>query len=163
MLAQKMLIVSLAVCDSLILKAENNCGKTKVVLTCLNFSTCSEMENEIAIMLERREHSRLKLRIPVLLSWEESKNPVRSETLDISSRGFYCTTKEPFAPGDRLRALLSIPAAYDSVDSDLYLEAEVEVMRVMMDNVISGFGLGCRIADYHVVDKQAAMAWHLRA
>ena len=88
---------------------------------------------------------------------------MRSETLDISSRGFYCTTKEPFAPGDRLRALLSIPAAYDSRDSNLYLDAEVEVMRVTMDNVISGFGLGCRIADYHVVDNQTALNWPLNA
>jgi len=154
-----MLLASRTLCEPLILNAENDWCEAKVVLTCLNFSTSSEMKSEIAMMLERREHARLKLRIPVLLSWEESKNPVRSETLDISSRGFYCTTKEPFAPGDRLRALLSIPAAYDPKVSDLYLDAEVEVMRVIIDNVISGFGLGCRIADFHVVDQQTAMNW----
>lgn len=125
----------------------------------LSFSTSSKMENQIAVMMERRKHTRLKLRIPVLLSWAESQNPVRSETMDISSKGFYCTTKEPFAPGDRMRALLSIPAAYDFTDSELYLDAEVEVMRVLVDNVTSGFGLGCRIGKYHIVDKQAALKW----
>jgi hypothetical protein len=118
------------------------------------------MENQIAVIKERRKHSRLKLRISVLL-WAESKNPVRSETIDISSEGFYCTTSEPFAPGDRLRCLLSIQAPSDSVESELNLDAEVEVMRVLIDNDTSGYGLGCRIAEYHLVNKQTAQKWPL--
>jgi hypothetical protein len=118
------------------------------------------MENQIAVMKDRRKHARLKLRIPVLL-WAESKNPVRSETMDISSDGFYCTTSEPFAPGDRLRCLLSIQVPFDSMESELTLDAEIEVMRVLIDNDTAGFGLGCRIAEYHVVNKQTALKWPL--
>ena len=119
------------------------------------------MDNHIALIMERREHARLNLRIPVLLCWAESKNPVPSETVNISSKGFYCTTKEPFAPGDRLRALLSLPAPSESKGNELYLDAKVEVMRVLMDNDASGFGLGCRIAGYHVLSRETAEKWPL--
>ncbi len=38
------------------------------------------------------------------------------------------------------------------MDSELYLDAEIEVMRVLVDT--SGFGLGCRIGEYHIVNQQ---------
>lgn len=107
-------------------------------------------------MIERRKHARLTLRIPLLLFCAASDSPVQSETVNISSDGFYCTTREPFAPGDRLRCLLPIPAPPDTAESELYIDAEVEVMRVRIDNKTPGFGLGCRIADYRVVNKQTA-------
>lgn len=47
------------------------------------------------------------------------------------------------------------------MESELNLDAEVEVMRVLIDNDTSGFGLGCRIAEYHVVNKQTAQKWPL--
>lgn len=119
------------------------------------------MDNMTDEMIERRTDVRLKLRMPILLFWAESENPVQSETVDISSRGFYCTTKEPFAPGDRLRCLLSLPVPRDSVESELYLDGEIEVMRVLVDNATPGFGLGCRIADYRLVNKQTAQKWPL--
>lgn len=111
------------------------------------------MESQIADMKERRRHARLRLRIPVLLCCAESKSSVQSETVDISSDGFYCTSSEPFAPGDRLRCLLSIPSPRDAMESELFLDAEIEVIRVLIDNETSGFGLGCRIAEYHVVSE----------
>jgi hypothetical protein len=84
---------------------------------------------------------------------------VASETVNISTNGFYCTTKEPFALGARLRALLSIPPPNDSMEGELYLDANIEVMRVCAIDVASVFGLGCRIAEYQVVDVQTALRW----
>ncbi len=107
----------------------------------------------IPVTVERRKEPRLDLRIPVLLIGAEYEKPVRSDTLNISKNGFYCATKEPFVPGDRLRCLLYISGPCGSKESELYLDAAVEVMRVLVDT--SGFGLGCRIGDYHVVDEQA--------
>jgi hypothetical protein len=112
-----------------------------------------EMGQHDRVIVERRKDARLELRVPVLLFGAESENPVRSETVNISKTGFYCSTKEPFAPGDRLRCLLSISAPCDSTESELYLDAEVEVIRVRVDT--SGFGLGCRIGEYHIVSQQA--------
>ena len=102
--------------------------------------------------VERRKDTRLELRIPILLFGAECEKPVRSETLNISKNGFYCATREPFVPGDRLRCLLSISAPCGPMDSELYLDAEIEVMRVLVDT--SGFGLGCRIGEYHIVNQQ---------
>jgi hypothetical protein len=113
----------------------------------------SEIGQRDRVMVERRKDTRLELRVPVLLFGTESESPVRSETVNISKTGFYCSTKEPFAPGDRLRCLLSISAPCDSTESEIYLDAEVEVMRVRVDT--SGFGLGCRIGEYHIISQQA--------
>jgi len=110
-------------------------------------------DNDIAVTLERRQDARLALRVPVLLFGAGCEKPVRTETLNISKNGFYCATKEPFAPGDRLRCLLSISAPSDSTEGELYLDAEIEVMRVLVDAL--GFGLGCRIGEYHIVNQQA--------
>ena len=111
----------------------------------------------IAAMIERRKHPRLKLRIPLLLFLAESEDPIESETVNINSDGFYCTTREPLAPGDRLRGLLFFPASGDSMESGFCLDAEIKVMRVRMDNDTSGFGLGCRITDYHIVNQRTAL------
>jgi hypothetical protein len=117
------------------------------------------MEHQITLIMERRKHARLTLRVRVLIRSAEFKDPVPSETVNISTNGFYCTTKEPFAPGDRLRALLSIPPPDDSIEGELYLDANIEVMRVCAINVASVFGLGCRIAEYQVLDVQTALKW----
>ncbi len=110
------------------------------------------MDDSTSVTIERRKDARLELRIPVLLFGGETENPVRSETVNISKNGFYCSTREPFAPGDRLRCLLSISTPSDA--AELYLDAEIEVMRVLVDT--SGFGLGCRIGDYHIVNRKPA-------
>jgi hypothetical protein len=117
------------------------------------------MDHQIIVNMERRKHARWKLRLRVLIFGAASKGLVPSETVNISTNGFYCTTKEPFVPGDRLRALLSIPPPNDSMEGELYLDADVEVMRVCAIDVAAVFGLGCRIAEYQVVDLQTALNW----
>jgi hypothetical protein len=114
------------------------------------------MDHTIAVTVERRKDARIELRLPILLFGAECENLVRSETVNVSKNGFYCATKEPFAPGDRLRCLLSISAPSELEDSELYLDAEIEVMRVLVDS--SGFGLGCRISHYHIINQKAVVS-----
>ena len=106
---------------------------------------------------ERRKRARLHLRLPVLLLRTESETPLWTETADINNNGFYCNTREPFAPGDRLTCLIGLPAQPSGSDR-LYLEAKVDVVRITVNDG-SGFGVGCRISQYHVINDQALPSW----
>lgn len=101
---------------------------------------------------DQRKRHRLALRLPLLLSRLNSEqHPIATETLNISTDGFYCTTPEPFAPGERLRCLISLR---DDLrvpgEAQMYLDADVEVVRIVARNTESGFGYGCRILDYRL-------------
>jgi PilZ domain-containing protein len=126
----------------------------KLVPKVPNFGTCSKIG--VLLRAERRKNARLNLKLPALLFWPDSDNAVRSETVNISSDGLYCIAQEPFAPGDRLRCLITLGGPFHSAQDCLYLEARIEVVRILADNAVPGFGLGCRIKDYHVVSREAA-------
>jgi hypothetical protein len=86
-----------------------------------------------------------------------------TETTDISNNGFYCNTAQPFAPGDTLQCLIALPGqkvAEDSSDQ-LYLEAKADVVRIVT-NSGTGFGIGCQIAEYRVVNRESLPSWALR-
>ena len=110
---------------------------------------------------ERRTRTRLRLRLPVLFLRSEDDGPLQTETVDISNNGFYCITPHPFAPGEHLICVIGMPirsgATLDCKDQ-LYLQAEVEVVRIVVNNG-SGFGVGCRISEYHVLANDALPSW----
>jgi hypothetical protein len=99
---------------------------------------------------ERRKHHRLAVRLPVLLSRPNGEPPTASETVNISSDGFYCTTSQPFIPGERLRCIISLRQGRQA-EPYQYLDAEVEVVRIIAPQRESGFGIGCRIWDYRLM------------
>ncbi|HVO96545.1 MAG TPA: PilZ domain-containing protein [Bryobacteraceae bacterium] len=105
---------------------------------------------------DQRKRHRLGLRLPVLLTRANGDQSISSETLNISTDGFYCTTPEAFAPGERLHCRITLPN--ERVTSPgLYLDAEVEVVRVAVSMLDSGFGYGCRILEYRLLgDEEAA-------
>jgi len=110
---------------------------------------------------ERRKRERLHLRLPVLFLREKADAPLQTETQDISNNGFYCITTHPFAPGEKLRCLIGVPARSSTqreLKDRLYLEAEVDVVRIVVNNG-SGFGVGCRISDYRVLASNAIPSW----
>ena len=113
---------------------------------------------------EQRKRERLRLRLPVLLLRAESGTPIWSETADMSNDGFYCTTTQPFSPGERLECLIALPAQQPgSVGSDrFYLEGKVQVIRLVV-NKHKGFAIGCRICQYHVVASEAIPSWAIVA
>lgn len=116
---------------------------------------------------ERRKHKRLKLRVAVLLVRSESDVPIWSETSDITNDGFYCTSPQPFSPGESILGLIALPSepAHGNERSEaegtpcqMYIEAQIEVVRVAVDNG-NGFGLGCRMTDYRLIPGDAMPAW----
>jgi hypothetical protein len=109
---------------------------------------------------DRRKRSRLGLKLPILLLRTESESPLRTETVDISNDGFYCSTTQPIAPGERLACVIALPAGSSGEEGRerLYLQAEVDVVRIVLNNG-SGFGIGCRIFDYSVVKSDAIPSW----
>jgi hypothetical protein len=106
---------------------------------------------------ERRKLARLNLRLPVLLFRTEFRNPIRTETTDISSDGFYCTTEEPFGLGDKFNCVIAFPShSADAARQGLLLNCAAEVVRVVVRAEIPGFGIGCRISQYDVLPAQGA-------
>jgi hypothetical protein len=103
----------------------------------------------------------MSLRLPVLLFRNESENPAHGETTNISNDGFYCTTNEPFAPGERVRCLIALPSL-TGIKSDqraLCLDGTAEVVRITADEREAGFGIGCFLSAYHVVQRVFEHGW----
>ena len=70
-------------------------------------------------------------------------------TENLTCRGFFCLSGEPYLPGDELQAILEVPPSYwDGRPSGyLTLQCQVEVVRVKGRHS----GLACRIKEYTVV------------
>jgi hypothetical protein len=92
---------------------------------------------------DRRQRPRLRLSWEVQLCRGEGHAAVRTETDNLSSEGFYCTSQEPFSPGDRLQCDLFIPAT-TSGRTGLVLNRAVQVVRVEIRGLEPGFGIACR-------------------
>jgi hypothetical protein len=107
------------------------------------------------VTAERRKTSRLKLRLPVLLFPSDGRAAMKTETVDISADGFYCTAAEPFAPGSRVRFVIALPSTTAdgsiSVKPKLYMDGYADVVRVICE-LQSGFGLGFHITEYRVIE-----------
>ncbi len=105
------------------------------------------------MIIERRDQSRSNLRVPLLLLAHGWPVPLRTETDNVSMDGFFCHTQEVFAPGDRLRFLLLLPApARDSEPAKATcLQGTAEVVRVVACASGTDFGIGCRLSNYRVV------------
>jgi hypothetical protein len=92
---------------------------------------------------DRRQRPRLRLSLGVQLCRGEGHAAVRTETDNLSSEGFYCTSREPFSPGDRLECDLFIPGT-GSGSPGLVLNRSVKVVRVEIRGLEPGFGIACR-------------------
>ena len=68
---------------------------------------------------------------------------VQTETDNLSSEGFYCTSGEPFSPGERLRCDLFVPST-SSGRPGLVLNRAVKVVRVEIRGLEPGFGIACQ-------------------
>jgi hypothetical protein len=98
--------------------------------------------------------------MPILLLGTDSQTPVWSETADMSADGFYCTTAQPFSPGEKLECLIALPSQPlgPSRRNQLYLKGQVDVIRLVLNNN-TGFGIGCRICHYRLVASPAIPSW----
>jgi hypothetical protein len=97
---------------------------------------------------ERRRRSRFKLRYEIQLCRMDDHVIVKTETDNLSVDGFYCTSDEPFSPGDRLDCEVFLPV--DDTGSrrpNLVLHRRVRVLRVEVRGLEPGFGVACRFED----------------
>jgi hypothetical protein len=67
--------------------------------------------------------------------------------------GFFCRTREAFAPGDRLKFLLLLPAALKEAEASraTCLQGIADVVRIVACASGYGFSIGCRLSGYRVL------------
>jgi len=96
---------------------------------------------------------------PVRFWGDPLMDVVETMTRDLSSEGFYCFSKVPFVPGERLSCTLQVP---ERCPSGQYvateLECRVQIMRVEPVGETGRMGIACRIEEYRVVRTAAAAA-----
>jgi hypothetical protein len=99
--------------------------------------------------LERRKRVRTRVHWRVLFFREGAAGAVESLTQNLSSSGFYCLSKTPFACGDPLICVLEVPT-HDPPGSGrtLDLECRVRVVRSEPSGQDGTFGIACLIEDY---------------
>jgi PilZ domain len=104
--------------------------------------------------IERRKRTRSHVHWRVCFWGGLLTEAIETFTRDLSSDGFYCLSKVPFVPGERLACSIKIPG-YQGTGSTLEseLECRVQVIRTEAANVDGYFGMGCRIEDYRVTPR----------
>ncbi len=114
---------------------------------------------------ERRGQSRTSLRVPLLLLPDGWSRPIPTETENVSMDGFFCRTREAFAPGDRLKFLLLLPNAVTDSEGTraTYLQGIAEVVRVVSGTSSDSFSIGCRLSDYRVLTNPELSAVEISA
>jgi hypothetical protein len=106
---------------------------------------------EPMLSAERRGRRRLGVRWRVSLWGGPLTETIETVTENLSSQGFYCLSKTPFVPGERLACRLHIPGhASEQNGSEAELECRVLVVRLDPANRDGCFGMGCRIEEYRV-------------
>jgi hypothetical protein len=101
---------------------------------------------------ERRGQPRSNLRAPLLLLAQGWSVPTRTETQNLSKEGFFCHTRQAFAPGERLKFLLLLPAvtAVSECAKGTGLQGTAEVIRVLAGAADGDFSIACRLSGYSV-------------
>src|SRR5258708_5632095 len=98
--------------------------------------------------VERRRRARLKLRCGIQLCRSDDRIVVTTETDDLNSGGFYCTSEQPFSPGERLECEILIPVGDMGLHgSSLALHRHAKVVRVELRGLEPGFGIACQFED----------------
>ena len=97
---------------------------------------------------ERRRRLRHELRCCIQLRRVDDHVIVTTETDNLSVEGFYCSSDEPFSPGDHLECEVFIPAeATGFHGSNPVLHRRAKVLRVEIRGVEPGFGIACQFED----------------
>jgi hypothetical protein len=97
---------------------------------------------------ERRRRSRLNFHCGIQLCRVHDHVIVKTQTDNLSVEGFYCTSEEPFSPGDRLECELLLPKNDTGFRGpNLVLHRRVRVLRVEIRGLEPGFGVACQFED----------------
>jgi hypothetical protein len=96
---------------------------------------------------------RLKTRCGVQLSRVDDHGIVITDTDNLDDEGFYCTSDQPFSPGDRLEYEVFVPSeGPDFRGPNLILHGLATVLRVELRRLGPGFGIFCRFDDQPVTE-----------
>jgi hypothetical protein len=99
--------------------------------------------------MERRRWMRTRLHWHVQFFGLAETGSVETTTQNLSSRGFYCTSPLPCAPGERFTCTIKVPAHQpDGSDRILSLECHVRILRVDKADADGTYGLACEIEEY---------------
>ncbi len=105
---------------------------------------------------ERRGRQRLPLRCSLLLYRRGMDQPIRGETLNISSEGFYLLVDALFSPGETLSCTLNVPSEAARGSEGMKLKYDVKVVRV--DSVGHRFGVACKVHTFNVIPRASSVA-----
>jgi|YNPBryBLVA2012_1023415.scaffolds.fasta_scaffold00036_53 hypothetical protein len=97
---------------------------------------------------EQRTRRRMSLRWPLRLTRDGQERFVPAVTENLSSKGFYCLTAEPFALGEALTCRIEFPLNHTARPRRIVLLCRAEVLRVEPGSAAGTFGVACRIRDY---------------
>jgi len=102
--------------------------------------------------VERRRSPRAALHWTLYLICNSARHPLRTETQDISSDGFYCLVDQPITPGEQIKCDIVVPThSLADADDVVYLRCAALAVRVEKIGDEAEFGLACRIEDYCLV------------
>ena len=100
---------------------------------------------------KRRPRPRLKTRCGIHLLRVDDQVMVTTDTDNLSDEGFYCTSDQPFSPGDRLECEVFVPTGGpDFHGPTLALHGCARVLRVEIRGLEPGFGITCEFEEQHV-------------
>jgi hypothetical protein len=98
---------------------------------------------------DRRHHVRTPPHCKVYFRQQARLAPIRAETRDVSSGGFYCLVNEPVTSSEILTCDLILPESRSRKKAmKITLHCTVEVLRV--EEQTPNFGVACQIQDYSV-------------
>ena len=100
---------------------------------------------------EHRRRARTTLHCPITLFGCNSTDAVESTTTNVSCEGFHCLVEPEYSVGERLTALLRIPA-FDpnGKEQTCTLSCHVRVIRIEPRDDEGLYGLSCGIEAYHL-------------
>ena len=104
------------------------------------------------MLSERRLRPQLKTRCGILLCRLDDQVIVTTDTDNLSDEGFYCTSDQPFSPGDHLECDLFVPlGGPDFNGPNLVLHGCARVLRIAIRGLEPGFGITCEFEDQPVI------------
>src|SRR5579871_5650496 len=112
------------------------------------------MERLAAKSIERRARTRLRLHWPVSIlkpaTGDRSGKIHKTLTENLSTGGFCCSIDERLAVGERVGCLIRLPSPSGAGEARaIHCDAAIIWVREQGDGT---FGIGCRVADYAVIE-----------
>jgi len=101
---------------------------------------------------ERRKRVRTTVHWPLIIFRNDSAEGIESTTLNLSSTGFFCLSRQSFDPGESLFCTLHVPSHDPEGKERLWiLECRVRVKRTEPAGSDGLYGLACEMEDYRLL------------